>query len=197
MRMNETVNRGRSNTALYVFAVILLAAGIAAGSLYLARGSDEMAEQIKNYIGGFFANFSETRNNIAVFRNSLTANLITLGIIFVMGFFRLGCIGTGALLVRKGFIMGFTAASFFKFYGGRGLLVMLSTMPTVLITVPALLIFSAVSVNFGINKEKKEKKLFFSYIFFLILMLSIFCIASLAEGFLTTTFMNWISPKIS
>ena len=50
MRMNETVNRGRSNTALYVFAVILLAAGIAAGSLYLARGSDEMAEQIKNYI---------------------------------------------------------------------------------------------------------------------------------------------------
>ncbi len=153
MRMNETVNRGRSNTALYVFAVILLAAGIAAGSLYLARGSDEMAEQIKNYIGGFFANFSETRNNIAVFRNSLTANLITLGIIFVMGFFRFGCIGTGALLVRKGFIMGFTAASFFKFYGGRGLLVMLSTMPTVLITVPALLIFSAVSVNFGINIE--------------------------------------------
>ncbi len=197
MRINEAVNERKSNTAFYVLAILLLAAGVAAGSLCLAKGSEEMAEQIKNYIGNFFANFSETRNNMAVFRNSLTANLITLGIIFFMGFFRFGCIGTGALLVRKGFIMGFTSASFFKFYGARGLLVMLSTMPTVLITVPAMLVFSAVSVNFSINRGKKEKNLIFSYIFFLFLMISIFCVASLSEGFLTTTFMKWLSPKIN
>lgn len=197
MRINEAVSNRKNNTAFCVLAVLLLAAGIVAGSLYLAKGSEEMAEQIKNYIGNFFANFSETRNNMAVFRNSLTSNLITLGIIFIMGFFRFGCIGTGALLIRKGFIMGFTSASFFKFYGAKGLLVMLSTMPTVLITVPALLVFSAVSINFALNRDKKEKKLIFSYIFFLIMMISIFCIASLSEGFLTTTFMNWISPKIN
>ena len=113
MRIKEAVNNERSNAALYALGIFLLAAGVAAGSLYLARGSEEMAEGIKSYIGNFFATFSETRNNMAVFRNSLTSNLISVGIVFFMGFFRFGPIVTGALLVRKGFIIGFTSASFF------------------------------------------------------------------------------------
>lgn len=197
MRIKGAVNSERSNTALYILGIFLLTAGIAAGSMYLARGSEEMAEGIKNYIGNFFATFSETRNNMMVFRNSLTSNLINLGIIFVMGFFRFGPIVTGALLVRRGFIIGFSSASFFKFYGMKGILIMLSTMPAVLITIPATLLFSAVSVNFALKRDRREKKIIFSYIFFLILMISIFCVASLSEGFLTTTFMNWISPKIN
>ena len=42
----------------------------------------------------------------------------------------------------KGFIIGFTTASFIKFYGAKGMLVMLSTMPTILMaTIPTLLLF--------------------------------------------------------
>ena len=42
-----------------------------------------------------------------------------------MGFLRFGFIVTGAIIVRKGFIIGFTTASFIKFYGAKGMLVML------------------------------------------------------------------------
>ena len=77
------------------------------------------------------------------------------------------------------------------------MLIMLSTMPAELIAIPTLLFFAAVSVNFSLNRDKKQKKLIISYIFFLILVISIFCVAALAEGFLTTTFMKLISPKIN
>lgn len=83
-----------------------------------------------------------------------------------MGFLRFGFIVTGAIIVRKGFIIGFTTASFIKFYGAKGMLVMLSTMPTILITIPTLLLFSAVSIKYSLNSERKSKKIIFSYIFF-------------------------------
>lgn len=197
MRFNETMGTDKKNNGLFAIVIFLLVVGVTAGSIYLTEHSADMGDGIKAYIGSFFSSFAENRNNITVFKNSLEANLISLGIIFVMGFFRFGFVVTGVILVRKGFIMGFTAASFFKFYGAQGMLVMLSTMPTVIITIPALLFFSVISVKFSLNREKKQKKIIFSYIFFLILMISIFCVAALAEGFLTTTFMTWISPQIN
>lgn len=194
MRFNAETEKNRG---LYALVTVLLAAGVAAGSVYLARYCADTGEGIKSYISGFFASIAENKNSVTVFKNSLFEGALSLIIIFAMGFFRFGFLITGAVLVRRGFIMGFTAASFFKFYGLRGMLIMLSTMPSVLITVPALLIFSAVSVKFSTSGEKKGKKSIFSYIFFLIIMISIFCVASLAEGYLTTTFMSWISPKIT
>ncbi|MCC8161389.1 MAG: stage II sporulation protein M [Oscillospiraceae bacterium] len=157
MKFIENIKSDRRNNALYVLVLILLTAGVSAGSVYLARRGGDMGDGITEYIGNFLSSFSENRNNMAVFKNSLTANLIYTGIIFAMGFFRLGCVVTGAIIVRKGFVMGFTAASFFKFYGLNGMLIMLSTMPTVLITIPALLFFSAVSVKFSLNPDKKQK----------------------------------------
>ena len=38
------------------------------------------------------------------------------------------------------------------------MLVMLSTMPTILITIPTLLLFSAVSIKYSLNSERKSKK---------------------------------------
>lgn len=197
MKLNEAMQERGRNNPLYAFALILLAIGVTVGSIYLVRVGADSGEGIKTYINNFFSSFAENRNNIEVFKNSLTANLVCIGIIFLMGFFRFGFLITGAILVRKGFVMGFTAASFFKYYGIKGMLVMLSNMPTMLITLPALLFFSAASVRFSLIREKNQKNLIFSYIFFLILAISIFCVASFSEGFLTTTFMTWLSPKIS
>ena len=172
--------------------IFLLVVGVTVGSVYLAKNSGDMAEGIKNYIGSFCTAVSENKNSMTVFKNSLQANLISVGIVFLMGFLRFGFIVTGAIIVRKGFIIGFTTASFIKFYGAKGMLVMLSTMPTILITIPTLL-----SIKYSLNSERKSKKIIFSYIFFMIIIISIFCVASLSEGFLTTTFMSWVSPKLS
>lgn len=187
---------GKSGGGIYAVLLLILAAGVAAGSVYLMRGWSDMGEGVKGYLGSYFGAAAGNKNGMAVFKTSLTSNLITLAVIFIMGFFRFGFIGTGAIIIRKGFIMGFTSASFLRTYGARGILIMLSTMPTALIYIPAILLFSAASVVFSMQKNKFQKKIIFSYIFFAIFMISIFCAASLSEGFLTTTFMKWLSPKL-
>lgn len=197
MDIKEIKTGNRGGKGMYMLMMFFLAAGIIAGSVYMVKSGDGMGDGIRSYLENFFASFAENHNNAAVFKNSLASNLITAAIIFVMGFFRLGCIGTAALLLRKGFIVGFTSASFIKCYGAKGILVMLSTMPAVLITLPAMMAFAAVSIRFSLRENKKQKKLIFSYIFFLFLIISIFCAASLADGYLTTTFMTWLSPKIN
>ena len=183
MKLNDIVANEKHGNGLLGLLIFLLVVGVTVGSVYLAKNSGDMAEEIKNCM--------------TVFKNSLQANLISVGIVFLMGFLRFGFIVTGAIIVRKGFIIGFTTASFIKFYGVKGLLVMLSTMPTILITIPTLLLFSAVSIKYSLNSERKSKKIIFSYIFFMIIIISIFCVASLSEGYLTTTFMSWVSPKLS
>ena len=179
MKLNDIVADEKHGNGLLGLLIFLLVVGVTVGSVYLAKNS------------------GDNKNSMTVFKNSLQANLISVGIVFLMGFLRFGFIITGAIIVRKGFIIGFTTASFIKFYGAKGMLVMLSTMPTILITIPTLLLFSAVSIKYSLNSERKSKKIIFSYIFFMIIIISIFCVASLSEGYLTTTFMSWVSPKLS
>ena len=178
MKLNDIVADEKHGNGLLGLLIFLLVVGVTVGSVYLAKNSGDMAEGIKNYIGSFCTAVSENKNSMTVFKNSLQANLISVGIVFLMGFLRFGFIVTGAIIVRKGFVM-------------------LSTMPTILITIPTLLLFSAVSIKYSLNSERKSKKIIFSYIFFMIIIISIFCVASLSEGYLTTTFMRYISPKLS
>ena len=185
VKLNDIVADEKHGNGLLGLLIFLLVVGVTVGSVYLAKNSGDMAEGIKNYIGSFCTAVSENKNSMTVFKNSLQANLISVGIVFLMGF------------LRFGFIISFTTASFIKFYGAKGMLVMLSTMPTILITIPTLLLFSAVSIKYSLNSERKSKKIIFSYIFFMIIIISIFCVASLSEGYLTTTFMSWVSPKLS
>lgn len=158
MKLNDIVADEKHDNGLLGLLIFLLVVGVTVGSVYLAKNSGDMAEGIKNYIGSFCTAVSENKNSMTVFKNSLQANLISVGIVFLMGFLRFGFIITGAIIVRKGFIIGFTTASFIKFYGVKGMLVMLSTMPTILITIPTLLLFSAVSIKYSLNSERKQKK---------------------------------------
>ncbi len=196
MKLFDTAG-GERRGGVYILAVLLLVIGVTAGSVYLVNHSTDIGDAVKTYIENLLKTFTEDKNSLHVFKNSLISSVICLLIIFFMGFFRFGFLATGFIIVRKGFITGFTAASLVKFYGLKGMLVMLASTPTMLITLPALLFFSAISVKSSVNKEKIEKNFIFSYIFLLIIMISIFCAASLCEGYLTTTFMKWLSPIIT
>ena len=149
MKLNDIVADEKHGNGLLGLLIFLLVVGVTVGSVYLAKNSGDMAEGIKNYIGSFCTAVSENKNSMTVFKYSLQANLISVGIVFLMGFLRFGFIVT------------------------------------------------AVSIKYSLNSERKSKKIIFSYIFFMIIIISIFCVASLSEGYLTTTFMSWVSPKLS
>ena len=186
-----------TKTGVYAVLFFMLALGVAAGCACLVKGWDSVGADVTEYLKTVFSPDAIHESGADVFKSSFASNLVTLAIIFFAGFFRFGFLVTGAIILRKGFITGFTTASFLRAYGAKGILAMLSASPSMLITVPAILIFSAVSIIFSRNENKLKKFFIFSYIFFGIFMIAIFCAASFSDGFLTTTFMNWVIPKIS
>ena len=92
MKLNDIVADEKHGNGLLGLLIFLLVVGVTVGSVYLAKNSGDMAEGIKNYIGSFCTAVSENKNSMTVFKNSLQANLISVGIVFLMGFLRFGFI---------------------------------------------------------------------------------------------------------
>ena len=88
MKLNDIVADEKHGNGLLGLLIFLLVVGVTVGSVYLAKNSGDMAEGIKNYIGSFCTAVSENKNSMTVFKNSLQANLISVGIVFLMGFLR-------------------------------------------------------------------------------------------------------------
>ena len=160
--------------------------GVMIGSIYLMKLSD--ASAAGEFLNNYFNGIKNGVNKLSVFKNSLWHNLIMLFVMFVSGFFKIGFIAVGACLARKGFIMGFTAAAFYRFYGIKGILMGLSYLPSVLVAVPAMLLYASIST--AASMEPNKKKFLIYYIFITIFIVTIFCGASLLEGFVTTIFMK-------
>lgn len=191
---NLTKNSLRNNDILCIAAFFALVAGVICGSIYLTRTVASSGEGIQKYLESFVTSGTEP-DRFAVFKKAFRENLISLAIVFAAGFFKFGCIFTAAAIVRRGFIMGFTTASFIKYYGAKGLLAMAATMPSILIMLPAFLIFAAVSAGFSLSDNKR--RLLGFYIFFTIFILAVFAAAALSEGYLTTSFMKLIFSNMA
>ena len=186
----------KDKTFITILAFIVLTAGIVIGSVMLMKVGADGSEGLKNYLNAFIQNSQQEIDKTAIFQSALKENIIYLLIIFFSGFFRIGVVFIAAALIRKGFIMGFTAAALVRFFGWKGILVTASMLPGILLIIPAFLIFSALSADFALSGVKKEKQYILCFLFFAIITVIIFCAAAFAEGWLTTAFMKWLSAKI-
>lgn len=186
------MDRLKNSDFFCIAAFFALLTGIVIGSVYLTKTALSSGEGIKEYLGSFVSTGAET-DKFDVFKKAVTENAIMLALVFVAGFFRLGIVLTAAVIVRRGFIIGFTTASFIKYYGAKGLLAMSATMPSVIILLPAFLIFSSVSVGFSMMENKRGSVVF--YVLFTAAVFAVFLAAAASEGYITTSFMSMIFPK--
>lgn len=182
----------KNNDFFCIAAFFALVTGVIAGSVYLTKTALNSGEGIRTYLESFVSTGAQT-DKFLVFKKAASESLITLAAVFAAGFFKFGVVFTAAAVIRRGFIMGFTTASFIKYYGAKGLLAMTATMPSVLLSLPAFLIFAAVSAGFSMTENKKSMLGF--YILFSFLIFAVFLVSALSEGYITTSFMGLIFPK--
>ena len=131
-----------------------------------------------------------------VFLSSLLNNLKIFSVIFIAGFFKAGIpftLGAGCI---QGFTSGFTATALIKIMGSKGLFINLSSLISVLIFVLNLIFFGAFSMNYAAFELKYDSDLKKNYIIFSFIFLTIFCIASFFDGYITTIFMDWFVMKM-
>lgn len=186
----------RDSSIIIILAFITLTAGIILGSVCLMKTNAGADEGLKTYLDTFLSASQSGVDKFGVFKRAIKENLFYLIIVFAAGFFRIGILFIAAAIIRKGFIMGFTAASFIKFFGIKGILATASMLPGILLIIPAFLTFSAVSADLSLRNGKKQRKTIMFYIILTIIIMAVFCVAALTEGYLTTVFMKWFSPRI-
>lgn len=167
--------------------------GIIIGAIYCACASGDSAQGLYQYLTSFINGFQA--DCMRVFVSTLKKNMFLLIILFLCGFFKAGIAVQTMSVGIKGFGMGFTIAALVKYYGGKGILLAISDLPSMLLFIPMLLLFCAFSMKYAWTlKTDKRKK--FVYIGLAMCTMAIFCVSAFAEGYLNTIFMNFLIHRL-
>lgn len=173
-----------------VFGVLLFS--VILGSMFCGMQNPSSSLEMREYLLGFFKSVGSI-NKFQTSIGKLREFLVVFGIIFVSAFFKAGVILTLGVVLRQGFVIGFTLASFLKIFGVKGLLPMFCMLPELLIFLFVLLVFSSTSTKIAFLPLKNKKNFLIFFVFFSCFSGAIFSISAFLNGYLTTTFMNWIS----
>lgn len=175
---------------------VLFAFGICMGAIFCAYANAESDQSLYNYLESFFKEFSAGTDNWQIAKRAVFMNMKVFALIFISGFFCYGYWLGGTCIVVKGFVMGFTTAAYIKYYGTGGVWLAMCNLPSALIFIPSLVIFAVTAAGFSKNSMKRQKNIWLIYIILSALILVLFCVSAMADGFLTTTLMRIALKKI-
>lgn len=183
----------------YIFGglfMLLFAVGVSAGALFCAYAGADSDKSLYDYLQNFFSQFVQSANGTAVTKRAILLNLRIFFVIFAAGFFTAGCLLTGVCVMLKGFVTGFTAAAFVKYYGVKGVWLAMCGLPSGLIFIPAMIFLAVTSVSFSRNSMKKEKGVVGTYIILSVIIFAVFCVSAVFDGFLTSALMKRVVENV-
>lgn len=197
--MNKKLNSGlaiilpNKRINLFVFFIILL--GIISGAIFLVTLNETDKELVVNQITNFMTNINDNNiNNLMAFKNSIIENIIYIIIIWIFGMSIIGIIFNIFIIYLKGFILGFTLASFFFIYKYKGILAgLIYIFPTNIINIIVTMIIGVYSIILTIllwkvifmkDRSNSIGKFLKKYLLVLLICIVLISISSLCESYL-------------
>lgn len=180
----------------FIAAYILYAVGTVVGSLYYVNCAGSVGD-IKNTLDLYLRSIGNGLDLKKIILNTLRDNAVMAAFLAVGIFFRLGVVLSAFVIIRKGFITGFTVASIIGGYGIKSIYIALVSGLQYIIVIPLMLFFCSVNALFSLRMVAAERKNIIFYILFLIIVMSIFSIESVLEGFYITTFMKQLLNTVT
>ena len=177
----------------YVFLSIILGIGIISGIIFIFLLSGDDRSLIKENYRLIFSSDSNI-NYIKTFINSISSNLLSIGIMYILSISIIGIPITIFYLYIKGFIFGLSLSSIINIYGFKGIILSLSyLLPHHLIILVLFILLSFYSISFSLKLFRylflKENiplnKYFFNLNKVFLIGLGVMIVCSLIETFLT------------
>ena len=168
------------------------------GSVFGCMGAVEIESAGVKEIEGYFKNFfgQVSVGGTDLFFSSLKKYLVVWALIFLSGFNIVGFLVNTFSICARGYIIGYTSACLCRIYGFKGILACMGLVPEMLVFIPVLVIFSSISLKMSFFAHENKKNFFRKYFIISLIFLSVFCVVSLFQTFLTTTFMTLISKAL-
>ena len=191
------------NKKINLFVISILFLGVILGGVYAniigVNDRNLVINKIKLFIDNINSNSLVT---MSVFKNSLGINLCYVLIIWILGMSLLGLLFNILLLFMKGFIFGFSMASFIITYGAKGLVLsfiyllfgQLLNIIILLILVIYTVIFSIKLIMTILKKNYNGEIMTFIRKYIIIFLLCILgsLISSLCESFLLPSLIKLV-----
>ena len=182
------------NKKINIFVVCMLFLGIVAGAIFVSVIGINDKNLVLDKIKIFIDNVNNSRfNSLLLFKNSFLIDLIYLCIIFAFGMSMIGIIFNIILLFIRGFVFGFTIASFILTYSYRGII--LSFLYVVfgqIFSILAIIVITIYSIIFSYgllkllfkNNPSRIRYNIKNYFLIFIIVIIVIIIASLLEAFI-------------
>ena len=173
------------------FFIFLLAPS--GGAFYCAAVGQSDYTYISSYFSDYFAN---SINYDAVLKKALINNTVLGIILFSCAFFKFGILFILSAIFKEGFVKGFCCACLCRCMGLSGACLSAASELHMLILIPFMIISADKSMKMSrnISPNSKNSKIFF--VFFQILVITIFCACAFMECYVNTTFMVFLHGKL-
>ena len=200
--MDKLKSNIRINKNLFVFLVVIIAVGIAAGSVFVTVLNNEDKVMVSDYLNNFLKNLNS--NNLNYSGTLVNTLIFTLGgafLIWLLGISVIGFILILLFLFIKAFALGFSIGSIIINFNFKGILIALAyIVPHHIINMMIFLLISSYALilsyrlinSFTKKKSFEFKGIFNKYLFVLGFSLIILLISVLYEVYGVPKLINLI-----
>ena len=200
--MDKLKSNIRINKNLFVFLVVIVAVGIASGSIFVTVLNNEDKVMVSDYLNNFLNNLNS--NNLNYSGTLINTLIFTLGgtfLIWLLGISVIGFILILLFLFIKAFALGFSIGSIIINFNFKGILIALAyIVPHHIINMMIFLLISSYALilsyrlinSFTKKKAFEFKEIFNKYLFILVFSLIILLISVLYEVYGAPKLINLI-----
>lgn len=202
--INRIKKHFESNMLIYIILSIIFMIGISSGAITINMIDVEQKKELVKFLESFFKLINEDSvDNLMLIKQSFKNNLQTFILLWILGISIVGIPLVIALVLLRGFVIGFTVGFVVKELGFKGIIFSIfSILPQNIIFIPWIIVSSAFTLIFSIRfiKDKFTKAYNGNYInsaMVYTLIMSILFVISLSgtiiEAYITPILMRFIS----
>ena len=200
--MDKLRSNIRINKNLFVFLVVIIAVGVASGSIFVTVLNDSDKTMVSDYLNNFFNNLNS--NNLNYSGTLINTLIFTIGLailIWILGISVIGFVLILLFLFIKAFSLGFSVASIIINFNFKGILIALAyVVPHHIINLMIYLLISSYALvlsyrlisSFTKKKNFDFKGIFNRYLFIIVFSLIILLFSVLYEVYLAPSLINMI-----
>lgn len=200
--MDKLKSNIRINKSLFVFLIVIVAVGVAAGSIFVTVLSNEDKVMVSDYLNNFLNNLNANNLNYSgTFINTIIFTLGAALLIWLLGISVIGFILILLFLFIKAFSLGFSIGSIIINFNFKGILIagayvvphhIINMMVYLLISSYALVLSYRLINSFTKKKSFEFKSVFNRYLFVLLFSLVILLVSVIYEVYGAPRLINFI-----
>lgn len=193
---------------MYLIITIIFFIGIITGAITIKILGPEKNNEIMTFLNSLFGAIdTDSLENISILKQSILDNFKAILVIWFSCMIYIGIIITPAIMLFRGFALGFSVGFFVNEYGAKGFLFsVLGIFPQNLFIIPGMISIASIGIAFSVSNFKRKKlrvknssalSLVIDYSILILLFSVIVFLGCLIEAYIAPIFLRLLTDYVN